>query len=315
MILRLAAVLAGLAAGAGVVWGTVTYYPSGIFSSHTPPKSAPVLPAVAKAQLHHSVGIVAYNIENFDVACGCRPDLAVQFVQMGKPVDMRTARMMLRNGAVPMLEIEPYTEPLNEIIAGRYDAWLVSMAKAVRRLRGPALLSFAPEANGSWYPWGYHHVAPATFVRAWRHVVSVFRSERTTRVRWIWVVNHWFRGSERISRLWPGSRYVDLVGIDGYYETPTDSFTNLFVKTIKAARKLTSVPVLISETAASTSVMQRRAIRQILAGEVRYGLAGFVWFDVAQHAGIHHQDWRLEVHPAALAVFRRAVEMARRTES
>jgi hypothetical protein len=28
-----------------------------------------------------------------------------------------------------------------------------------------------------------------------------------------------------------------------------------------------------------------------------------VWFDEAQHAGIYHQNWRLENDPSALAAF------------
>jgi hypothetical protein len=32
---------------------------------------------------------------------------------------------------------------------------------------------------------------------------------------------------------------------------------------------------------------------------------GLVWFDKRQNRGIHHQDWRLEDNPAAVALFRR----------
>jgi hypothetical protein len=36
-----------------------------------------------------------------------------------------------------------------------------------------------------------------------------------------------------------------------------------------------------------------------------YGTLGLVWFDIAQHNGIYHQDWRIEDNPLAEAAFRR----------
>ena len=69
------------------------------------------MPSVQKAQPQRSVGIVTYNLEIFDQACGCRPDLAAQYVQMSNPPDLTSAKTMLSNGAVPMLEIEPFAEP------------------------------------------------------------------------------------------------------------------------------------------------------------------------------------------------------------
>lgn len=311
MITRVVAAFAALAAGACVVWYVAVKNPWPFFSSHTPPASAPVLPAVVKAQPHRSVGIVTDNLEIFDTACSCRPDLAVQYVKMDKLPDLTSARIMLRNGAVPLLEIEPFTQPLDEITVGADDAWLATYARDIRRLHSPVLLSFGPEANGSWYPWGYRHVTPATFVQAWRHVVRVFRHVGATNVRWVWVVNHRFRGSEGLSVLWPGSRYVDMIGIDGYYERRSTNFSDVFVGTIKELRSFANAPILISETAASSASEQLRALRQILAGEVRFRLAGFVWFDIPQHAGIHHQDWRIEIHPAALAAYRQAVQQGR----
>jgi hypothetical protein len=34
---------------------------------------------------------------------------------------------------------------------------------------------------------------------------------------------------------------------------------------------------------------------------------GLVWFDIAQHDGIYHQDWRIENSPAAEVALRQAV--------
>ena len=39
----------------------------------------------------------------------------------------------------------------------------------------------------------------------------------------------------------------------------------------------------------------------------QYHMLGLVWFDLDQHGGIYHQDWRMEGNEAAEAAFRLGV--------
>ena len=55
----------------------------------------------------------------------------------------------------------------------------------------------------------------------------------------------------------------------------------------------------------SPAASQRRGIIDLFAAIQHHGLTGLVWFDKRQNRGIHHQDWRLEDNPAAVALFRR----------
>jgi hypothetical protein len=103
---------------------------------------------------------------------------------------------------------------------------------------------------------------------------------------------------------WPGASYVDWVGIDGYYVRPRNTFQSRFMPTIRAVRKLTHKPLLISEAAVGPAAGQARGIRNLFAAIRRHQLTGLVWFDMHQHGGINHQNWRLEDNPAALAAFR-----------
>ena len=149
---------------------------------------------------------------------------------------------------------------------------------------------------------------------AWRHVVSVFRADGARNVTWVWTMNIPFPGSGPIADYWPGASYVSEVGIDGYYVHPTDTFTSVFGLSITAARKLSTRPVLISETAAGpdSGKLREAQIAGLFAGVKASHLLGFVWFDETQHQGIYHQAWRLEDDPAALAAFRAAVQQYRR---
>ena len=75
------------------------------------------------------------------------------------------------------------------IAAGRYDGYLSAYAEAVRAYRHPVILSFGHEMNGWWSTWGYTHTSPATFVAAWRHIVTLFRDLGAGNVTWLWTVN------------------------------------------------------------------------------------------------------------------------------
>ncbi len=75
------------------------------------------------------------------------------------------------------------------IAAGHYDGYLSAYAEAVRAYRHPVILSFGHEMNGDWYSWGYRQTSPATFVAAWRHIVSLFRALGAHNVTWLWTVN------------------------------------------------------------------------------------------------------------------------------
>jgi hypothetical protein len=70
-------------------------------------------------------------------------------------------------------------------------------------------------------------------------------------------------------------------------------------------RMLTGKPILLSETAVGP-IAGVNKIPDLYAGIAQDHLLGLVYFDVAQHDGTYHQNWRLEDNPAALAAFRRA---------
>ena len=97
-----------------------------------PSRPAPVRPVTVTAATRFA-GVVAYNLPQFDQACGCRPDLAVRDVGVGSPIDNVPAQTMIANGAVPLIELEPYGVSLREIIDGKEDKWLASQAKGDRR--------------------------------------------------------------------------------------------------------------------------------------------------------------------------------------
>ncbi|MGH3155854.1 MAG: glycoside hydrolase family 26 protein [Streptosporangiaceae bacterium] len=236
-------------------------------------------------------------------ATGTRPDIALYYSGWGEPFQLTFAREAARHGAVPLIQIEPTGVSLAAIADGRYFSYLTRFADAVaaygRKTGRGVIIGFAHEPNGHWYPWGYRHVKPATWIAAWRQVVRTFRAAGADNVTWLWTVNITDRRSGIPSpmRWWPGSGYVTWVGIDGYYLKPSWAFAPLFGPTIKAIRTRTLDPILISETAVTRSASEPAQIADLFGGVRAYGLLGLVWFDSDKH-----RDW-LVSGPATVAAF------------
>ena len=246
-------------------------------------------------------------IAAFARAAGESPNLVAYYSGWAEPFPTSFAMAVRRDGAALFVQIDPTYASVSSIVAGDYDSYLRSYADSVRDFGHAVVIGFGHEMNGPWYSWGYGHVAPSTFIAAWRHIVTWFGSEGAKNVYWLWTVNQDRYNTGPVASWWPGADYVNWVGIDGYYVRPSDTFANVFGKTIEQVRKFTHKPVLLSETAVGPAAGQFVAINDLFGGMHQYKALGLVWFDKAQDQGILHQDWRIEDSPVADAAFRLGV--------
>lgn len=275
-----------------------------VVAQHTTLPLKPVRPGLHLGVFEPGETVSYRPVTRFAAAVGREPDIVLYYSGWGEPFLTQFARTAYAEGAEPLVQMYPGHLTLAQIADGQHDGYLRRYAAQVRAFGHPVILSFAPEPNGSWYSWGWTHTSAATWVAAWRHVVRVFRAAGAGNVTWLLTLNVGFPNSGPVSAYWPGAAYVDWIGIDGYYVHPGATFKRVFLPTVRAVRKLTSKPVLISETAVGPIAGQVRGIRNLFAAVRRHGLTGLIWFDQAQHHGIFHQDWRLEDNTAALAKFR-----------
>jgi glycosyl hydrolase family 26 len=243
-------------------------------------------------------------VETFARAVKRQPRLVLYFSGWGEQFQTAFAQRAHSHGSIPLVQMNPTNISLAAIAAGKYDTYLISYADQVRAYAHPVVIGFAHEMNGWWYSWGYGHTSPLVWKEAWRHVVTVFRSQGATNVTWLWTIDRNPRALSVVPRYWPGASYVDWVGIDGYYFRSTDYFRTIFGPVIRTVRKFTHKPILLSETAIGQVAGQAAKIPDLFSGVIRNRLLGVVWYDVAQHGGLYHQDWRLEGHPLALKRFR-----------
>jgi mannan endo-1,4-beta-mannosidase len=251
------------------------------------------------------------QVASFARTANRQPNLVGYYSGWTQPFDMASARMLQAHGAVPFVQIDPTATSIKGIASGTYDDYLRSYADSVRNFRHAVVIGFGHEMNASWYPWGYKRVPAATFVGAWRHIVTLFREEGAQNVTWLWTLQAVEPGTGPIASWWPGAQYVTWVGIDGFYYRPSDTFTSVFGKTITQVRTFTSKPVLLSETAVGPAVGSTAdllaKIQDLFHGMARYRTLGLVWFDKAQHGSLFHQDWRLADNPFAQISFRLGV--------
>jgi mannan endo-1,4-beta-mannosidase len=248
-----------------------------------------------------------WPVAEFSEVAGRQPNIVGYFSGWAEPFIRSFAERVRSHGAVTIVQIDPTDASLHEIAAGAYDGYLRTYADSVREFGHPVVIGFGHEMNATWYSWGYGHVPPATFIAAWRHIVTLFRRQGAANVTWLWTLQADTSGTGPVRSWWPGARYVTWVGIDGYYYRPSDAFASVFGQTIAQVREFTKKPVLLSETAVGPRAGQVAKINDLFTGMRRYKTLGLVWFDLTQHQGIYHQDWRIEDSPEAEAAFRQGV--------
>jgi Glycosyl hydrolase family 26 len=294
--------VASVAAALAVARGTAASIP------HLPDARAP-LPTGPAAYLgvYESGPPLTYQpVTEFARASGRRPNLVGYYSGWGVPFARSFAETVRSHGAVTILQMDPTYASIPAIAAGMYDHYLRTFADSVRDFGHPVVIGFGHEMNADWYSWGYKHVPAPTFVAAWRHIVSLFRSQGAGNVTWLWTINQDLSTTGPLTSWWPGAQYVTWVGIDGYYYRPSSTFTTVFGETIAQVRAFTRKPVLLSEAGVGPKAGQSAKIQDLFAGMRQYQTLGLVWFDIAQHQGIYHQDWRIEDSPAATSAFRQS---------
>lgn len=259
---------------------------------------------------------------------GYRPQLINVFVKLDTDATHFSPSTLARIseiGAKPMVTLEPWSwrsqwgrsrlpqYSLATLARGTWDRQLRNVARTIRSHRGIVYLRFAHEMNGWWYPWAekVNGNRPGDFVRAWRHVHSLFRSSSSTNVRWVWSPNaltYSSKGTSNLASLYPGDRYADVISMTAYGHGASAGET--FDATLRALKTISSKPIFLSETGADgprklewiTSFGQYlRSHREIVA---------FVWYNTPASTVGGSDDYRFDDTPANVEAFRNSLRAA-----
>jgi Glycosyl hydrolase family 26 len=121
----------------------------------------------------------------------------------------------IASGRTPMVSWTGRGTTAAAIAGGSEDANVRRVADAVKALGSRVLVRFAYEMD---QPKGQPRYlgTPADFIAAWRHVYRVFQARGATNARFVWTpIAANFKNGVAQS-FYPGNRYVDWIGADGY---------------------------------------------------------------------------------------------------
>lgn len=207
------------------------------------------------------------------------------------------------NGLIPFVELEPWNFDQSAILfsaitGGTYDSQLTGYGTAIAATGKPVILTFAHEMNVSGqYPWaqgdtgsgpGGGALTAAEWIAGWKYVHDKVNSTAGGYALWMWACSA-YTGGTTISpaAYWPGSSYVDMVGIDGYpstqYGATLGTFAGQLQPTVTIIRGLGwSNPIFISETNLAQMVSSGgESIASFVSDMYTAGISGILEFEDA----------------------------------
>jgi hypothetical protein len=263
-------------------------------------------------------------IANFAKQVHKTPNVVEYYQDWADPFEASRAEHACNAGILPMLTWESwnwqdtengrtaFSQPAyapRKIAHGAYDHYIKATARAIKSLSCPIMLRFDQEPNGYWYPWGLGtagmHNTPAQYVAMWRHVWGIFKHQHVTNVDWSWSPNllsavHPYP----LRKLYPGNKYVDAIGLDGYLYRTQDTPKSILGPLMKKLKPFASGrPWFVAETGVSSIRQQPSGIKSLLhAVATDKRLHGLVYLDEPEPRA----DWSLK-SAAAVKAFRKAI--------
>jgi len=160
-------------------------------------------------------------------------------------------------------------------------------------------------------------------VRAWRHVVDLFRAQGANNVTWVWCPNISGQYSSQLEGLYPGDDYVDWTCMDGYNWGTTrgnlwQTFTQVFAGSDFNGNQNTyqelldlapDKPIMIGETASAESGGNKATwIKRAFGSELLTSfpqIRAIIWYD--WNTNDPELEWAVDTSPEALAAFASAI--------
>ena len=171
-------------------------------------------------------------------------------------------------GMIPEITWEPRSTLTTITYAGinngDYDAYLSLSADELKAFGQPIFLRPFHEFNGSWMPWslnsnGADTAADTAFIKAWRHMRTIFRQHGATNVKFIWCFANATVPRETWnypSAAYPGDFFVDWIGFDAYNRgnvnsgQPWKTFDQTIAQSYQQAVSVSAKkPIIIAELA------------------------------------------------------------------
>jgi hypothetical protein len=252
------------------------------------------------------------GLQTLEKSIGRKFDVVDTYYGWQDPFPTQTERNMVANHRIPMISWKGVA--LQPIIDGQYDNMIRARANHLRNFKHWVFLRWGWEMNGNWEDWsGANNMpnGPAKFVQAWRHIRQIFWNQNAWNVVFIWSPNdgnlprkNW----NSFKNYYPGDKYVDWVGVDGFNWGTSHSWSEWLsidgilsgVYSTYHSRK----PIMIAETGSvEQGGNKAKWIRHV--GRVirtRFpAVAGVIYFNGTTR---DNADFRVSTSSSAMAAYR-----------
>ena len=209
------------------------------------------------------------DVTDFETSIGRKLSIDSDYDDWGAFPDTPRIVWDIQTGHIPMQSwrvLVNYLNPLAcatgaAISAGTYDTKIDQQAAAAKAFGSTLLVRYNYEmANnventcftGFLITKDNSAQAGQIFIAAWRHIVGRFRAVGATNVKWVWApgAQTWADGTWKY--FYPGSAYVDWVGIDDYniVDTPSSFVTDSGMPQFIANAPTLGKPLMVTENGA-----------------------------------------------------------------
>jgi len=275
--------------------------------------------------------ITEERLKNVEDDIGVSPGIVVFFLQWPSiegqgtaPFPGESLNAIWNTGAIPCLTWEPLYHrdghevmvPFNAILNGDYDPYILRFARQSATWKKPFMIRFAHEMNVARYHWGtkkgvYGPESPDIYKRMSQYVSTIFQKAGAQNVLWVFcpnaesVPNTSYDPSaawNRIKNYYPGDKYVDILGIDGYnwgttqtkeksgWKSQWKGFRTIFEDTYQKLREVApGKPIFIFETASVNQGGDKCLwIKEAFNTVAEWKVNGLIWFQATKEC-----DWRI----------------------
>lgn len=241
-------------------------------------------------------------------------DIVQWFNDFNDPWEPNLVLQAVGNSHIPMITWQPTDHSLDDILAGNDDAYLRAWAQGAKSFKKSVYVRLMPEMNGDWVSWSGDG---DKYIKAWRYVVNLFRSEGASNVKWIWAPNC-MDGPRNdpayfMESYYPGPDYVDVIGLSGFNWGDVEkkhiwrSYEDIFIDAYTRLNKISDHKFWIVETASAEDGLnsQRKAtwIKNTLSSTAFPKVEAMIWFNEYKE-----KDWRVQSSQAALNAFREILD-------
>ncbi len=289
-----------------VIPKTATTQPPPAPKPVTPPAPAPISTGM---QWGAYVGdSVVTDLASFETLAGRSVNIVATFLGFSDSFPSSYSSTIGAKGKKLLIFWEPEIN-YDSINNGSQDAQIKRFAEGAKAYGHEVILAPFHEMNGDWDVWGgtVGSNTPAKFISAWKRLHGIFKAAGATNVKFALAYNNDSVpdiSGNQISDYYPGSEYVDYVGVDGFnFGDPWQTFDSIFATPLTKL-KTYGKPIYIFSMGSVPGTQKAAWIKDALSVQInKYPLSGWVWFN--QNGG--DGNWLINSDSASLSAFKLAI--------